>query len=76
MEDQNHDQETFLAGKSTPVMFASAVLNFGIHKLLDMLVDLAPAAEARLDKDDEPVTWPTRSPDSSSRSRLEWTPTT
>ena len=54
MEDQNHDQETFLAGKSTPVMFASAVLNFGIHKLLDMLVDLAPAAEARLDKDDVP----------------------
>ncbi|WP_193078720.1 peptide chain release factor 3 [Brevibacterium aurantiacum] len=54
MEDQNHDQETFLAGKSTPVMFASAVLNFGIHKLLDMLVDLAPAAEARLDKNDEP----------------------
>ncbi|RAE49865.1 peptide chain release factor 3, partial [Burkholderia multivorans] len=37
MEDQNHDQETFLAGKSTPVMFASAVLNFGIHKLLDTL---------------------------------------
>lgn len=54
MEDQNHDQETFLAGKSTPVMFASAVLNFGIHKLLDLLVDLAPPAEARLDKDDEP----------------------
>jgi peptide chain release factor 3 len=54
MEDQNHDQETFLAGKSTPVMFASAVLNFGIHKLLDLLVDLAPPAEARLDKDDQP----------------------
>lgn len=54
MEDQNHDQETFLAGKSTPVMFASAVLNFGIHKLLDLLVDLAPPAEARLDKDDHP----------------------
>ena len=54
MEDQNHDQENFLAGKSTPVMFASAVLNFGIHKLLDLLVDLAPPAEARLDKDDEP----------------------
>ncbi|WP_209044333.1 peptide chain release factor 3 [Brevibacterium marinum] len=54
MEDQNHDQETFLAGKSTPVMFASAVLNFGIHKLLDMLVDLAPAAEAREDKNGEP----------------------
>ncbi|MGM0698749.1 MAG: peptide chain release factor 3 [Actinomycetota bacterium] len=54
MEDQNHDQETFLAGKSTPVMFASAVLNFGIHKLLDLLVDLAPPSEARLDKDDQP----------------------
>ena len=54
MEDQNHDQATFLAGKSTPVMFASAVLNFGIHKLLDMLVDLAPSAEAREDKDGEP----------------------
>ena len=54
MEDQDHDQETFLAGKSTPVMFASAVLNFGIHKLLDMLVDLAPAAEAREDKNDVP----------------------
>ncbi|MCM1013956.1 peptide chain release factor 3 [Brevibacterium sp. XM4083] len=54
MEDQNHDQATFLAGRSTPVMFASAVLNFGIHKLLDMLVDLAPAAEAREDKDDNP----------------------
>src|SRR5699024_3390522 len=50
----NHDQETFLAGKTTPVMFASAVLNFGIHKLLDMLVDFAPAAEARLDKNDHP----------------------
>lgn len=54
MEEQNHDQETFLAGKSTPVMFASAVLNFGIHKLLDTLVDLAPAAEAREDKDSAP----------------------
>lgn len=53
MEEQNHVQETFLSGKSTPVMFASAVLNFGIHQLLDMLVDLAPAAEARLDKYDE-----------------------
>ncbi|WP_453985874.1 peptide chain release factor 3 [Brevibacterium casei] len=54
MEEQNHDQETFLAGKSTPVMFASAVLNFGIHKLLDTLVDLAPAAAAREDKDSAP----------------------
>src|SRR5699024_4008170 len=49
-----HDALPILAGKTTPVMFASAVLNFGIHKLLDMLVDFAPAAEARLDKNDQP----------------------
>ena len=39
MEGQNHDQERFLAGQTTPVMFASAVLNFGVHKLLDTLVE-------------------------------------
>ncbi|MGW9827444.1 peptide chain release factor 3 [Brevibacterium pityocampae] len=54
LEDQNHDQEAFLAGRTTPVMFASAVLNFGVHKLLDTLVDIAPAAEARPDRDGEP----------------------
>ncbi|GAA4285092.1 peptide chain release factor 3 [Brevibacterium daeguense] len=54
LEDQNHDQDAFLAGRTTPVMFASAVLNFGVHKLLDTLVDIAPAAEARLDKNDQP----------------------
>ncbi|MDD9207882.1 peptide chain release factor 3 [Georgenia sp. 10Sc9-8] len=37
-----HDQETFLAGISTPVLFAAAVRNFGVHALLDVLVDLAP----------------------------------
>jgi peptide chain release factor 3 len=54
LEDQNHDQDAFLAGRTTPVMFASAVLNFGVHKLLDTLVDIAPAAEARIDRNDEP----------------------
>ncbi|MCQ9368461.1 peptide chain release factor 3 [Brevibacterium sp. 50QC2O2] len=49
LEEQNHDQERFLAGETTPVMFASAVLNFGVHKLLDTLVDLAPAALPRTD---------------------------
>lgn len=49
LEDQNHDQEAFLAGRTTPVLFGSAVLNFGVHQLLDVLVDLAPAAEDRPD---------------------------
>ncbi|WAL40299.1 peptide chain release factor 3 [Brevibacterium sp. BRM-1] len=49
MEGQNHDEARFLAGETTPVMFASAVLNFGVHRLLDTLVDIAPPAEARLD---------------------------
>ncbi|WGW10747.1 peptide chain release factor 3 [Saxibacter everestensis] len=54
LEGQQHDQDTFLAGKSTPVLFGSAVLNFGVHQLLDVLVDLAPSAEARVDAHGEP----------------------
>ncbi|MDZ7915141.1 MAG: peptide chain release factor 3 [Rhodococcus sp. (in: high G+C Gram-positive bacteria)] len=45
----NHDQRTFLAGSTTPVLFAAAVLNFGINQLLDVIVHLAPAAGPRLD---------------------------
>ncbi|MGY1704701.1 peptide chain release factor 3 [Geodermatophilus sp. SYSU D00697] len=44
-----HDQELFLAGATTPVLFASAVSNFGVGQLLDVLVDLAPAPTARPD---------------------------
>jgi peptide chain release factor 3 len=44
-----HDPEGFLAATSTPVMFGSAVLNFGVRFLLDTLVDLAPAPGARPD---------------------------
>ena len=54
LEDQNHDQEAYLAGRTTPVLFASAVLNFGVHKLLDTLVAIAPAAEPRPDAAGEP----------------------
>lgn len=60
MEDQNHDEARFLAGQTTPVMFASAVLNFGVHQLLDTLVESAPPAEAR--KDDKGVARPVDSP--------------
>jgi len=45
------DPEGFLAATSTPVMFGSAVLNFGVRFLLDTLVDLAPAPGPRPDAD-------------------------
>lgn len=46
LEEANHDQETFLAGETTPVMFASALQNFGIAQLLELLLELAPAPSA------------------------------
>ncbi|MDT0202472.1 peptide chain release factor 3 [Nocardioides sp. AE5] len=42
-DDADHDQEKFLAGTTTPVMFASALLNFGVAQLLDLLLEIAPA---------------------------------
>jgi peptide chain release factor 3 len=47
----DHDQELFLAGATTPVLFASAISNFGVGTLLDTLVDLAPAPADRTDAD-------------------------
>jgi peptide chain release factor 3 len=43
LEEADHDQESFLAGVTTPVMFASALQNFGVAQLLDLLLDIAPA---------------------------------
>ncbi|WP_336921373.1 peptide chain release factor 3 [Aquipuribacter sp. SD81] len=37
-----HDDATFRAGRTTPVVFAAAVLNRGVEQLLDLLVDTAP----------------------------------
>jgi peptide chain release factor 3 len=48
-ESQDHDEARFLANETTPVLFAAAVLNFGVQHILDTLVDFAPAAEARED---------------------------
>jgi peptide chain release factor 3 len=42
-----HDQGSFLAGKSTPVFFGAAVSNIGVRLLLDAVVDLAPPPGAR-----------------------------
>ena len=46
---QDHDTATFLAGITTPVLFGSAVLNFGVRQLLDTLLQHAPAPGARVD---------------------------
>ncbi|WP_156727610.1 peptide chain release factor 3 [Streptomyces apocyni] len=42
-----YDEESFLAGKSTPVFFGAAVSNIGVRLLLDAVVQLAPAPGAR-----------------------------
>ncbi|MGB3771255.1 MAG: peptide chain release factor 3 [Rhodococcus sp. (in: high G+C Gram-positive bacteria)] len=46
---QHHDEEAFLAGRTSPVIFASAMLNFGVHQILDTLVSFAPPPGPRPD---------------------------
>jgi len=36
------EREAFLAGRQTPVLFGSAINNFGVQEVLDALVELAP----------------------------------
>ncbi|WP_445167731.1 peptide chain release factor 3 [Mycolicibacterium sp. Dal123E01] len=50
-DDGDHDQETFLQGMTTPVLFTSAALNFGVNQLLDNLTRLAPAPSGQADVD-------------------------
>ncbi len=45
-DGSDHDQELFLSGFTTPVLFASAISNFGVAAILETLVELAPAAAA------------------------------
>ena len=45
------DPDTFLGCTSTPVLFTSAALNFGVNQLLDVLVQLAPPPHGQLDID-------------------------
>lgn len=42
-----HDQELFLECTTSPLIFASAMLNFGVHQILDTLCALAPAPASR-----------------------------
>ncbi len=41
--DEPLDRDAFLAGELTPVLFGSALANFGVRALLDALAALAPA---------------------------------
>lgn len=47
----NLDVPSYLAGRSTPVLFGAARSNFGVRLLLDTLRDLAPSALPRSDED-------------------------
>ncbi|TWE13657.1 peptide chain release factor 3 (bRF-3) [Prauserella muralis] len=48
------DPARFYDASATPVLFGAAVLNFGVRHLLDLLVELAPAPEPRIDVDGNP----------------------
>ena len=74
---QDHDQEMFLAGQTSPMIFTSAMLNFGVRQLLDALVELAPPPAGRdRRRRHRPRGRPTRSAPSCSRCRPGWTPAT
>ncbi|MFC3684938.1 peptide chain release factor 3 [Hydrogenophaga luteola] len=51
------DKDAFLNGQQTPMLFGSAVNNFGVREVLDALVDLAPqpGAKAAIQRVVEPV---------------------
>ncbi|WP_066583447.1 peptide chain release factor 3 [Corynebacterium provencense] len=42
-----HDRELFLDCTTSPLIFASAMLNFGVHQILDTLCALAPSPGPR-----------------------------
>lgn len=50
------DHEAYLRGEMTPVLFGSAINNFGVQEILDALVEYAPSPQPRatLDRDVEP----------------------
>ncbi|GAA4522254.1 peptide chain release factor 3 [Nonomuraea ferruginea] len=50
----DHDQKAFEAHESTPVLFGAALPNFGVARLLDTMVELAPPPAPRPDVHDTP----------------------
>jgi peptide chain release factor 3 len=51
---QTHDQAEFLAARTTPVLFAAAVQNFGVAELLEAVIELAPPPSAWTDTKQQP----------------------
>jgi peptide chain release factor 3 len=49
-----HDRELFLGGETTPMLFGSALTNFGVRLLLDTVVDEVPSPGPREDVDGKP----------------------
>lgn len=47
MDGALHDQDLFLECTTSPMIFASAMLNFGVHQILDTLCALAPEPASR-----------------------------
>src|ERR1700761_880577 len=54
------DMPSFLAGKSSPVLFGAALSNIGVRRLLDLMCELAPAPAPRatVEGDKRPVDSP------------------
>ncbi|OBK86328.1 peptide chain release factor 3 [Mycolicibacter sinensis] len=50
-DGSDFDREAFLDCTSSPVLFTSAALNFGVNQLLDVLTELAPPPSGALDVD-------------------------
>ena len=50
-DGSDHDEDAFLQGETTPLLFTSAALNFGVNQLLDNLVRLAPPPRGQVDVD-------------------------
>lgn len=48
------DAEAYRAGIITPVLWGSALTNFGVRTVLDAIVDYVPAPEPRIDTSGEP----------------------
>ncbi|MBK1784283.1 peptide chain release factor 3 [Prauserella cavernicola] len=48
------EAQRFFDATATPVLFGAAVLNFGVRHLLDLLVELAPRPDPRIDAEGEP----------------------
>ena len=44
-----YDEDAYRSGRATPVLFGAALTNFGVGRLLDTVVDLAPPPAARED---------------------------